>query len=208
MLPGSRCYENFFTTEQHRVPDAIVQRTGIAASDLDSLICAGQPDPVTKEQDGDSGGPVLVTVASEYVQVAVNTGSWASDELISSGPGDFSYVGLYTAINWHTIMPWFTKILAGDYAGAKAMTCTELGGPTMPRGGRMARTRRQLESRRLIQAESPGGTAGRTHLPFMTATGTVYGGGWVDSILGRNGATRGTRDPGPWNDPMERFERA
>ena len=126
VYPGSRCGENFGL----RPPPVT---NGL---NTNAMLCVGRPTNDAKEQDGDSGGPVFIKVGGVHVQIGVNTGSYPADEFRSSGtaagnPGD-SHIGYYTRVDWPTIKPWLTKILAGDFVGAKAMTCAELGGKTSP----------------------------------------------------------------------------
>jgi len=126
VYPGSRCGENFGL----RPPPAT------HGLNTDAMLCVGRPKNDAKEQDGDSGGPVFTMVNGVRVQIGVNTGSYPADEFRSSGtaagnPGN-THIGYYTRVDWPTIKPWLTKILAGDFVGAKAMTCAGLGGKTSP----------------------------------------------------------------------------
>jgi len=207
---GSKCYYNFADADPYRnAPENFVSRNGATKSDLDSMICAGQADPVVKEMDGDSGGPVLIKDASKpsgYLQVAVNGGSFAADEMWSE------YVGFYVATHWKTVSPWLTKILAGDLAGAKAMTCASLGGPTLPNPnprcmmGSCGRRRALLDvdnvgavgsSRRRNLLLQGGKLTTPTDLPFMTTEGGIFGGGWNTGVL-----TGGSLTAVPSSDAM------
>ena len=61
---------------------------------------------------------------------------------------------------WYCL-PWFyllhdVKILDGDLAGAKAMTCAELGGPTLPRPSRRRLSEDSSEGERVKEAATTG----------------------------------------------------
>lgn len=150
----------------------------------DSIICVGQAKNNIKEQDGDSGGPLLTKVGSDYVQIGVNTGSAFADGMRDSGkPGD-THIGFYTAVNWKTIKPWLEKILEGNIAEAEAMTCASLGGPTAPQTRRLrseeegTRSERQLlQKRTLLSGPTTQASAGE--YPYMTTFGTLHTGNGI-----------------------------
>ena len=119
VYPGTRCGENF------GLPEPRVK--------TDALLCVGKPKGDAKEQDGDSGGPVFTEINGVRVQIGVNTGTYAADENRNKDTPADTHIGYYTAINWNTIKPWLSKILAGDISGAKSMTCADLGGKTAPK---------------------------------------------------------------------------
>merc|ERR1711865_86529 len=85
------------------------------------------------------------------------------------------HIGYYTAIDWKTIKPWLTKILAGDIAGAEAMTCTELGGPTAPK-----KSQRRLNT--AAKAAAAGPYVDRTLLSGPTTQATSGEYPWVTSF--------------------------
>merc|ERR1711865_396377 len=110
-----------------------------------------------------------------------------------------SHIGYYTAVDWKTIKPWLTKILAGDIAGAEAMTCAELGGPT----GASKKTRRlsnpvkaaaagpSYVDRTLLSGPTTQATSGE--YPWVTsfgynikADGGVWSAGCDGSLVAKN----------------------
>ena len=177
VYPGSRCGENFNLA----VPPAENGRN------TDAMLCVGRPKDDAKEQDGDSGGPVFTEIDGVRVQIGVNTGSYPADEFRSSSgtrsgnPGD-SHIGYYTRVDWPTIKPWLTKILAGDFVGAKAMTCAELGGKTSPNPNPKKRRRHlnqkekskitPVTRRDLISGTTKQATSGQ--FPSLTSMGNYY----------------------------------
>ena len=64
-----------------------------------------------------------------------------------------------TRVDWPTIKPWLTKILAGDLAGAKAMTCAELGGKTAPDPNPRPRRRLHVQSSQKTASSSTSATS-------------------------------------------------
>ena len=164
VYPGTRCGENFGLT-------------AFAPAKTDALLCVGRPKTNAKEQDGDSGGPVFTTINGVRVQIGVNTGSYAADEMRSyGGVGADGYIGFYTNVAHSTIKPWLTKILAGDLAGAKAMTCSELGGPTNPNPNppplsSTRRRRRRSRRRRLISGPGAFKASSGLQFPSMVSQG-------------------------------------
>jgi hypothetical protein len=210
---GSDCYQKWADHGVRGTPDEIVNMYSIDKTHLDAVLCVGQPEPVVKEMDGDSGGPVLVKKKDEvgYTQIGVNGGMWAADELWSNagsaGTGysmGTTHMGFYVNLQWRTIAPWLAKILSGDLVGAKAMTCAELGGPTLSNNSGKKRNRKLLytpagakindrTSRKLLVAG--GSTAVAAELPFMVSEGQIYGGGWNENVL-----TGGDLDSNPTDE--------
>jgi len=116
---GSDCYQKWADHGVRRTPDEIVNMYSIDKTHLDTVLCVGQPEPVVKEMDGDSGGPVLVKKNDEVgcTQIGVNGGMWAADELWSyagsAGTGysmGTTHMSFYVNLQWRTIAPWLAKM--------------------------------------------------------------------------------------------------
>ena len=132
----------------------------------DAILCVGKAVGNAREQNGDSGGAVYVPVGPDktLVQAGIVTGSYFADEFGSWAPSrEFEqvgakYIGSYTRTDWPTIKPWLAKILAGDIAGAKAMTCASLGGMTLPNPNPNRNRRRRQLVEEQPQAAAPAHT--------------------------------------------------
>ena len=130
---GPRCGNNFASSRSDETYLNIRNHVHPPLSSNDdypsAILCQCQAVSNTKEQDGDSGGPLMILDGSTHVQIGVNTASYAADAARSNDDSIYdNYIGFYTRVDHSTIKPWLEKILAGDLAGAKAMTCTSLGG--------------------------------------------------------------------------------
>lgn len=83
---GMRCGENFGITHDSKYYEDKL---------TDGILCVGKPSDNSKEQDGDSGGPLMIRPADSWIQIGVNTGSATADALRSDEDAFEQHVGLW-----------------------------------------------------------------------------------------------------------------